>query len=196
MPAHYLGISPSARENGVSKFTEGWVRIWRAGFDSQLFFQALCSEDVMFSRWFVVKIPVKSTFAVCALLFSLSGMVYLLRTPIPDAQASVAVAAQVEDADSVRSAITAMFATAPSTFNLPAASSRLARSRLEGYAVCTPSTEATAAQYIEVAELLDKVSKHAGDFQRVVDGVMGSTTGMSDCDFRVINAIAKAAISG
>lgn len=147
----------------------------------------------MFSRSFVVRILAKNTVAVLVFLFFLSGMVYLLRTPIPEAQASVAIAAQVEDADAVKSSITEMFATAPSTFNLPAASLRLAQSRLEGYAVCTPSTEATAVQYVEVAELLDKVKKHVGDFHRVVDGVMASNTGMTDCDFRVITAIAKAA---
>lgn len=100
--------------------------------------------------------------------------------------------AQVEDADTARAAIGKAFAADPKSFNLPAASTRLGNARLEGYAVCTQSTEATAAQYIEVSQILDAVVNNVPEFQHAVDGVMDSKAGMSDCDFRVIVAMAKA----
>jgi hypothetical protein len=100
--------------------------------------------------------------------------------------------AQVEDSDTVRLAIGKAFIADPKSFDLPAASTRLGKARLEGYAVCTQSAEATAAQYIEVSQMLDAVANNVQDFQRVIDGVMESKSGMSDCDFRVIVAMAQA----
>ncbi|WP_284184494.1 hypothetical protein [Pseudomonas rhodesiae] len=100
--------------------------------------------------------------------------------------------AQVEDTDTVRLAIGKAFIADPKSFDLPAASTRLGKARLEGYAVCTQSAEATAAQYIEVSQMLDAVANNVQDFQRVIDGVMESKSGMSDCDFRVIVAMAQA----
>ena len=100
--------------------------------------------------------------------------------------------AQVEDSDTVRLAIGKAFSADPKSFDLPAASTRLGKARLEGYAVCTQSAEATAAQYIEVSQMLDAVANNVQDFQRVIDGVMESKSGMSDCDFRVIVAMAQA----
>ncbi|CEK42681.1 hypothetical protein PQBR44_0158 (plasmid) [Pseudomonas putida UWC1] len=100
--------------------------------------------------------------------------------------------AQVEDSDTVRLAIGKAFTADPKSFDLPAASTRLGKARLEGYAVCTQSAEATAAQYIEVSQMLDAVANNVQDFQRVIDGVMESKSGMSDCDFRVIVAMAQA----
>ncbi|MBJ2203352.1 hypothetical protein P5706_35510 [Pseudomonas sp. ChxA] len=100
--------------------------------------------------------------------------------------------AQVEDSDTVRLAIGKAFIADPKSFDLPAASTRLGKARLEGYAVCTQSAEATAAQYIEVSQMLDSVANNVQDFQRVIDGVMESKSGMSDCDFRVIVAMAQA----
>ncbi|WP_439126066.1 MAG: hypothetical protein ACNJA3_29635 (plasmid) [Pseudomonas rhizophila] len=99
---------------------------------------------------------------------------------------------QVEDADTVRAAIGNSFAADPKSFDLPAASTRLGKARLEGYAVCTQTAEATAAQYIEVSQMLDAVVNNVQDFQRAIDGVMESTTGMSDCDYRVIVAMNQA----
>lgn len=101
-------------------------------------------------------------------------------------------AAQVEDADTVRASIGNAFAADPKSFDLPAASTRLGKARLEGYAVCTQSAEATSAQYIEVSKMLDTVVNNVQDFQLAIDGVMDSKAGMSDCDFRVIVAINKA----
>ncbi|WHT75755.1 hypothetical protein QMY54_00490 (plasmid) [Pseudomonas rhodesiae] len=40
--------------------------------------------------------------------------------------------------------------------------------------------------------MLDAVANNVQDFQRVIDGVMESKSGMSDCDFRVIVAMAQA----
>lgn len=100
--------------------------------------------------------------------------------------------AQVEDSDTVRLAIGKAFIADPKSFDLPAASTRLGKARLEGYAVCTQSAEATAAQYIDVSQMLDAVANNVQDFQRVIDGVMESKSGMSDCDFRVIVAMAQA----
>ena len=51
--------------------------------------------------------------------------------------------AQVEDSDTVRLAIGKAFIADPKSFDLPAASTRLGKARLEGYAVCTQSAEAT-----------------------------------------------------
>jgi hypothetical protein len=59
----------------------------------------------------------------------------------------------------------------------------LANSRLDGFAVCTQKDEATAAQYVEVAAMIDKAKKHAAEFMKIVDGVMDSEAGMSDCDY-------------
>lgn len=104
----------------------------------------------------------------------------------------VPAAAQVEDADTVRASIGKTFNSDPKSFDLPAAATRLGKARLEGYAVCTQSAEATAAQYIEVSQMLDAVVNNVPEFQRAVDGVMDSTSGMSDCDYRVIVAMTKA----
>jgi hypothetical protein len=100
--------------------------------------------------------------------------------------------AQVEDADTVRASIGKAFTADPKSFDLPAAATRLGKARLEGYAVCTQSAEATAAQYIEVSQMLDAVVNNIPEFQRAVDGVMDSKNGMSDCDYRVIVTMTKA----
>ncbi|MCU9528500.1 hypothetical protein [Pseudomonas mosselii] len=133
----------------------------------------------------------KTTLALAALALVAVGAYATLKPA--DSPKSLAVR-QVEEADMVKAAIVSGFASAPDAFNLPAASRRLANSRLEGYAVCTSSVEATAAQYIEVSELLDKAVKHVAQFQRAVNGVMDSKIGMTDCDFRVISAIGRVAV--
>ena len=104
--------------------------------------------------------------------------------------------AQAEDPNAVKVSIGQTFATTPDVFDLPAASNRLAKARLDGYAVCTQSDEATAAQYVDVSVMLDKAVKHVALFQRAVNGVMDSKSGMTDCDFRVISVIAQVSASG
>jgi hypothetical protein len=84
--------------------------------------------------------------------------------------------------DTVKRAITQQFETSPASFT-QAAAARLANSRLDGFAVCTQKDEATAAQYVEVAAMIDKAKKHAAEFMKIVDGVMDSEAGMSDCDY-------------
>jgi hypothetical protein len=132
----------------------------------------------------------KTTLALAALALAVGAYAALKPANSPQSMS----VRQVEDADTVKAAIVNGFASAPDAFNLPAASRRLAYSRLDGYAVCTSSVEATAAQYIEVSELLDKAVKHVAQFQRAVNGVMDSKIGMTDCDFRVISAIGRVAV--
>jgi hypothetical protein len=102
----------------------------------------------------------------------------------------------VEDADTVKRSIVEMFTTSPGTFVLQTASRRLAEARLDGFAVCTRIDEATAAQYIEVAGLLDKAATHAPEFMQIVDLAMDSDAGMNDCDYRVISLIARVTTRG
>lgn len=97
----------------------------------------------------------------------------------------------VEDADTVKRSIVEMFSTSPGTFVLQTASRRLADARLDGFAVCTRIDEATAAQYIEVAAMIDKAVIHGPEFMKIVDHVMDSDAGMNDCDYRVISMIAR-----
>lgn len=129
----------------------------------------------------------KIVLTVAAMAMAAAAYAALQRPEDVEAHAT----AQVEDADTVRAAIGKAFATDPRSFDLPSASTRLGKARLEGYAVCTQSAEATAAQYIEVSQMLDAVVNNVPEFQRTVYGVMDSKSGMSDCDFRVIVAITK-----
>lgn len=136
-----------------------------------------------------MQISMKKIVLVVAAM-AMAAVAYAALQRPDDVQASAT--AQVEDADTVRAAIGKAFTADPKSFDLPAASTRLGNARLEGYAVCTQSAEATAAQYIEVSQMLDAVVNNVQEFQRAVDGVMESRTGMSDCDFRVIVAMTKA----
>lgn len=96
------------------------------------------------------------------------------------------------DADAVKRKIVRSFLDLSDQFELPPMSVELSNARLGGYAVCSSSDEATAAQYIEVAEMLDRAREHRGAFSAAVDKVMDKPTGMSDCDFRVLEAISRA----
>lgn len=122
---------------------------------------------------------------VAGITFAASG-----KLPVPGAGTAPPVA---EDVDTVKRAITQQFETSPASFTQAAAARRLANSRLDGFAVCTQKDEATAAQYVEVAAMIDKAKKHAAEFMKIVDGVMDSEAGMSDCDYRVISLISRVA---
>lgn len=135
----------------------------------------------------------KTTLLVALMALVAAGAFAALQRP--EGQPRLA-ADQVEDADAVKVLITQAFETAPGIFNLPVSSTRLAKAKLDGYSVCTQFAEATAEQYIEVAQMLDKALRHVAEFQRAVNGVMDSKAGMSDCDFRVITSIAKVTTGG
>lgn len=103
--------------------------------------------------------------------------------------------ASTPDADQVREEIATRFLREPLVFSIRAASAELAAARLDGFAVCTQASEATSAQYVEVAGFLDK--PHEGfAFKQAVDAVMTDPSGMSDCDFRVLTIISNAASRG
>ncbi|MHC5195184.1 hypothetical protein [Pseudomonas laurylsulfatiphila] len=102
----------------------------------------------------------------------------------------------IEDADAVKHSIAEQFSAAPGEFVLSAASHRLALARLDGFAVCTQVDEATAAQYVEVAAMIDKATIHGPEFMKIVDHVMDSDAGMNDCDYRVISLIARLTTGG
>lgn len=108
----------------------------------------------------------------------------------------LAVAPQIEDADTVKTSIAQGFATAPGQFDLKIASARLAKARLDGFPVCTQAAEATSQQYVAVAGMLDAAQRNAPLFLKAVDGVMDSKQGMSDCDYRVISIIGKVSSNG
>ncbi|MGE8065182.1 hypothetical protein [Pseudomonas sp. NPDC089569] len=102
----------------------------------------------------------------------------------------------IEDADTVKHSIAEQFSTAPGEFVLSSASRRLAQARLDGFAVCTQVDEATSAQYVEVAAMIDKATIHAPEFMKIVNLVMDSDAGMNDCDYRVISLIARVTTGG
>lgn len=96
------------------------------------------------------------------------------------------------DADVTRASIGESFLSSPSAFSVEAAAAELAAARLDEFAVCTQGSEATSAQYVEVAGLLNKPRDEARWFRRAVDAVMTKPTGMTDCDFRVLMIISDA----
>lgn len=135
----------------------------------------------------------KTTLIVAVMALAAAGAFAALQRPIASSTAGIGL---IEDADTVKADIAHAFAEGPGVFNLPASSNRLAKSRLDGFAVCTQSVEATAEQYVEVSQMLDKATKFVPELQRAVDGVMDSKAGMTDCDFRVITAISKVSAGG
>lgn len=122
------------------------------------------------------------------------GAAYKVNAQVPPAP--LPVAPQIEDADAVKTSIAQGFATAPGQFDLKIASARLAKARLDGFAVCTQAAEATSQQYVAVAGMLDAAQRNAPLFLKAVDGVMDSKQGMSDCDYRVITIIGKVSSNG
>ncbi len=100
--------------------------------------------------------------------------------------------AKAQNADQVKKSIAAHFQSHPGEFSVSEASTQLGLARMEGYAVCVATVEATAEQYISVASYIDDVKSHVAEFRKAVDQVMDQPQGMSDCDFRVISTIAQA----
>lgn len=133
----------------------------------------------------------KSKLSLCvavALSASVGIGVLLSLPPAGEVEAS---AAPLQDADQVKASIVEQFRDHPEAFTVAAAAARLADARVDGFAVCVATVEATAEQYVSVASYIDQARKHAGAFKSVVDHVMDQPQGMSDCDFRVISAIAR-----
>lgn len=139
-----------------------------------------------------MKAPTKAAI-IFGMLAITAGIVYASMSGLP---AEVSAHSPIQDgspddADAVKSRIVRSFLNLANKFDLPAHSAELSHARLGGYAVCSSSDEATAAQYIEVAEMLDRARQHQGAFSAAVDKVMNKPTGMSDCDFRVLEAVSR-----
>ncbi len=110
---------------------------------------------------------------------------------LPSSSEVEASTAKVQDADQVKKSIAAQFQSHPEEFSVSEASTQLGLARMEGYAVCVATVEATAEQYIAVASYIDDAKSHVAAFKKAVDLVMDQPQGMSDCDFRVISTIAR-----
>ena len=95
------------------------------------------------------------------------------------------------DADQVKKSIAVQFQSRPEAFSVSAASTQLGQAKMEGFAVCAPTVEATAEQYVSVASYIDEARSNVAAFKKAVDQVMDQPQGMSDCDFRVISAISR-----
>lgn len=117
------------------------------------------------------------------------GLVWSLPSS-SEVEASTATA-KVQDADQVKKSIATQFQSHPEEFSVSEASTQLGLARMEGYAVCVATVEATAEQYIAVASYIDDAKSHVAAFKKAVDLVMDQPQGMSDCDFRVISTIAR-----
>lgn len=133
--------------------------------------------------------PISKTRVAFASLAIAAGVTYAAIhgrqvEPVPSA-------AGPENADAVRKSIAKAFSDFPHQFDLPKAALQLGNARLEGFAVCSNADEASAAQYVEVAQMIDQAQVHTGAFQKLVNGVMDASQGMSDCDFRVLSVIAR-----
>ena len=125
---------------------------------------------------------------VAALCASIGvGLVWSL----PSSSEVEASTAKVQDADQVKKSIATQFQSHPEEFSVSEASTQLGLARMEGYAVCVATVEATAEQYIAVASYIDDAKSHVAAFKKAVDQVMDQPQGMSDCDFRVISTIAR-----
>lgn len=110
---------------------------------------------------------------------------------LPSSSEVEASTAKVQDADQVKKSIATQFQSHPEEFSVSEASTQLGLARMEGYAVCVATVEATAEQYIAVASYIDDAKSHVAAFKKAVDLVMDQPQGMSDCDFRVISTIAR-----
>jgi hypothetical protein len=139
-----------------------------------------------------VQTKIKKMALTAVALIVVAGIALAASGKLPTAGSSTAPVV-IEDVDTVKRSIAEQFEASPSTFVQATAVRRLANARLDGFAVCTLTDEATAAQYVEVAAMIDKATKHTAEFMKVVDGVMGSVLGMSDCDYRVISLLSRVA---
>lgn len=61
--------------------------------------------------------------------------------------------------------------------------------RVDGMPVCA-NEEITADQYIELSELASKLAKYPG-FTPQLNAILDSPTGLTDCQFRVIQSAAR-----
>jgi hypothetical protein len=133
---------------------------------------------------------------IAAFALALVASIAFAATAKLSTQGAGSEAVVTEDADTVKHSIAEQFSAAPAEFVLSESSRRLALARLDGFAVCTQVDEAAAAQYVEVAAMIDKATLHAPEFRKLVEQVMDSDAGMNDCDFRVISLIARVTTGG
>ncbi|HBO6306048.1 MULTISPECIES: hypothetical protein [Pseudomonas] len=102
--------------------------------------------------------------------------------------------ASVSSDEITKARIQKRYLSAPGQFDLDASAKELAGVTIEGeYHICAEKVEITAEQYIEISRMLDKPRPFASEFKAVVDRALSSPDGVSDCSYRVLALIDRAA---
>lgn len=94
--------------------------------------------------------------------------------------------------DSFRLGLSAMILDRPEAFRIQELAVTLSQFRVGGYPVCAED-EISAAQYIELVEIDEKLSDYAPTVASQLHSILESSQPISDCQFRVLEAaISKA----
>lgn len=96
-----------------------------------------------------------------------------------------------DDIDKFRKSLSLELAQNPEKFSIARAATQLGAFRLQGgFAVCSAKAEIEAKQYVEFSGFMEKLSQKptlANQFNTMLD----SDAGVTDCQFRVTEVLAK-----
>lgn len=102
--------------------------------------------------------------------------------------------ANVPSDEATKARIQKRYLSTPGQFDLDASAKELADVTIEGeYHICAEKIEISAEQYIDISRMLDKQRPFASEFKAVVDQALASPDGVSDCSYRVLALIDRAA---
>ncbi len=82
--------------------------------------------------------------------------------------------------------------TEPAQHTIVESAHNLALMRIDNmYAVCSDSDEIEASQYLELAEIIDPITERAPAVGNEIEMILSQGSGITDCQFRIIEAIAQ-----
>lgn len=89
--------------------------------------------------------------------------------------------------DAFKASLPKLLANPEEHFNISALADRLSSYRVSGYEVCAQD-EITAAQYIELVAILDRISLVSPDAEAQLNSILEQDKPITDCLFRVLDA--------
>lgn len=97
-----------------------------------------------------------------------------------------------EEVDAFKASLAPKLIKSPTDFSIRSAALELGRFRVDGeFAVCSPDLEVEAKQYVTLMTYLDEISPKFPTIAAEVNSLLDSDLGLSDCQFRVLEALSR-----
>jgi hypothetical protein len=130
--------------------------------------------------------------AIAAILLMIAGTgAYGIAQQLQGSAAKQEPGAEVESdwksLDDFKASLPKLLSSPQERFNISALADRLSSYRVAGHEVCAQD-EITAAQYIELVAILDKISWVSPDAEAQLNSILEQDKPITDCLFRVLYA--------